>query len=143
MKDLLGTLTLYTEDNNGHPIERKVHQVIDARDFLGTAVYPFLIMAANPHLPAIAIWEWLFEQSKQTPGAERPVSWIRKRRWMVQKPGSRLRPGVKANADGMDPAALEFMANNPGLSLRDLVVELRAAGIRRGREWCRRNRVAV
>ena len=142
-KDSSGTLTLSTEDDHGNPIEREVHQLIDARHFLGTALYPYLIMAANPQLRAIDIWEWLYVQSKHTPGAERPPSWIRKRRWMMQKPGARLRPGVKADADGMTARALEFMANNPELSLRDIVRQLKRSGIRRSREWCRRNRVAV
>jgi hypothetical protein len=50
--------------------------------------------------------------------------------------------GAKRNADGLDEKARKIMEENPRLSSRQMVYLLRENGIRRSREWVRKNRVS-
>jgi hypothetical protein len=114
-----------------------VNQIIDIREFTHCAVYPWLVMAANPHLSAPDIQEFLSRQDVAE--AFRPTRWISKRRWMCGE--TRHQGGTRPDADGRDPLAFELLSDNRDLSLRDMVRLLKENGITRGREWVRVNRV--
>jgi len=114
-----------------------VNQIIDIREFTHCAVYPWLLMAANPHLSAPDLSEVTASQDKCE--IFRPARWINKRRWMCGE--TRHRGGNRPNADGRDPLALRLLAANRDLSLRDMARLLKKHGVQRGREWVRVNRV--
>jgi hypothetical protein len=80
----------------GHTVTEEVNLVADARNVEGLAGYPWIIMAANPHLSNAAIERYLAECGID--GVERSLSWIQRRRWMFRRsPG---RNGAKPNIDG-------------------------------------------
>jgi hypothetical protein len=130
------TENLQFQDGAGRKVNRLVNQTIDIREFTHCAVYPWLVMTANPHLSAPDISEFL---SLQDAGVFRPARWIYKRRWMCGE--TRHTGGARANADGRDPLAFKLLADNRNLSLRDMVRLLKENSISRGREWVRLNRV--
>jgi hypothetical protein len=129
------TEILEFQDGAGRTVTRLVNQIIDIRAFTHYAVFPWLLMAANPHLSAPDISEYLAWQGE---GVFRPVRWVSKRRWMC---GPVHSSGPRRNADGCDTLAFELLAANRDLSLRDMVRLLKENGIQRSREWIRRNRV--
>ncbi len=110
---------------------RKVYLGIDdILTFKDRAVFPWLVMAANPDLPSSKIEDYLASQ-----GCPRPAAWIRKRRWMVCPAGTPV-----ANGDGRDAQALQLMADNPEMSLRNMSALLEEHGIVRKKDWVRRYR---
>lgn len=128
------TLTL-EPDKYGRERVRTINLAIDIRDFKDKAVFPWLLMAANPHLSMRDIQSVLANLGEQH---ERSLGWLSRRRWMIHGKGKR---GVKANADGQDGKARAIMAENPKLSNRQMAQLLRDEyGIRRGPEWVRLNR---
>lgn len=130
------TLTLDEPDRYGRERVRTVSLTIDIRDFKDKAVFPWLVMAANPHLSMRDIQVVLANVSEQH---ERSLGWLSRRRWMIHGKGKR---GGRANADGQDERARAIMAANPKLSNRQMARLLREDyGIRRGPEWVRVNRV--
>lgn len=126
-------------DRRGKKQARVINTTVDIRKYEGTAMYPLLFMAANNHLSYPDMLRWL--QMKGN-GAERPLSWLRRRRWMLgtEGHGTALSPGAKANADGQDARAVILMRANPTQSAAKLVKLLGEHGIKRGREWVRENR---
>jgi hypothetical protein len=128
------TLTL-EPDRYGREQVRTVNLTIDIRDFKDKAVFPWLLMAANPHLSMRDIQAVLANVGEQH---ERPLGWLSRRRWMIHGKGTR---GARANADGQDERARAIMAENPKLSNRQTAWLLRENGISRGPEWVRQNRV--
>ena len=102
----------------------------DILAFKDRAVFPWLVMAANPNLPSSKIAKYLAEH-----GCPRPSAWIRKRRWMVRPVGTPV-----TNNDGRNEQALQLMADNTELSLRDMSALLKEHGIVRGKDWVRRYR---
>jgi hypothetical protein len=131
------TETIEYRDGAGRLVTRLVNQMIDIREFTHCAVYPWLLMAANPHLSAPDISEGT--ASQDTGAVFRPARWINKRRWMCGE--TRHQGGIRPNADGRDPLALRLLADNRELSLRDMVRLLKENSVPRGREWVRVNRV--
>ena len=120
----------------GNEVFREVNETIDLRQFEGTAGYALLVLAANRQLSRFELWVWLKQK-----GVERSDSWIKRRRWLFQKPTEINACGTKRDADGHGKRALDIMRANSTLSLRDLVKLLAKHGIVRSREWVRRNRV--
>lgn len=117
-------------------IIREVNETIpDIREFAETAGYALLVLAANRHLSRFEIRLWL-----KLHGVQRSDSWIARRRWLFQKPTESNAPGIRPDADGQGKRALVIMRANPTLSLRDLAKLLGKNGIKRSREWVRRNR---
>ena len=119
-------------DGHGNEVSREIIETIDLRQFEGRPGYALLVLAANPHLSRVNIWHWL-----QHKGVERSQTWIARRRWLFQEPCA---PGTKPDSDGKRNRAVEIMRANPTLSLRDLTRLLAEYGIKRSREWVRRNR---
>jgi hypothetical protein len=132
------TLILDDPDRYGREQVRTVKLAIDdIRNFKDKAVFPWLLMAANPDMSLRDIQAVL---SNLGPEHERPLGWLSRRRWMIHGKGKR---GAKPNADGQDGRARHVMAANPNRSTRQLVWLLREEyGIRRGAEWVRENRTA-
>lgn len=122
-------------DWRGREQTREVNWVIDARTLKETPGYALLLIAANPHLSLRDL-----DRLLKTLGVERSRNWLQKRRWLFQQPEAVNAPGVKSNADGRDDAALALMRDNPTQSLRDLSRLLARHGIRRGKDWVRKNR---
>jgi hypothetical protein len=64
--------------------------------------------------------------------------WPSTRACAVFKPG---RP--KAKTDGKDEEAIRYIRQNPDLSLRTLVIQLKAMGISRTKDWIWKKRLAL
>jgi hypothetical protein len=131
------TETLEFRDGAGRAASRVVNQIIDIRKFTHYAVYPWLLMAANPHLSAPDLSTITADQDHGE--VFRPARWLNKRRWMCGE--TRHMGGTRPNADGRDSKAFQMLADNRGLSLRDTVRLLKKNGVSRSREWVRLNRV--
>jgi hypothetical protein len=131
------TVTLEFTDGAGRKVSRLVNQILDIREFTHCAVYPWLLMAANPHLSAPDLSTITAGQPHDE--VFRPARWLNKRRWMCGE--TRHIGGPPRNADGRDPKAFKLLSENRDLSLRDMVRLLKKNGIVRGREWVRLNRV--
>ncbi|SPE27149.1 hypothetical protein SBA5_580028 [Candidatus Sulfotelmatomonas gaucii] len=119
---------------SGKEIRCDIHQIIDIRDFKGTAGYALLVCAANGHLSIFNIREFLKLQ-----GVERGESWIRRRRWLFQPPGT-VNSNSNANQDGKDEQARAIMREYHKASLRYVVRVLKEHGIHRGKDWVRTHR---
>lgn len=128
-------LTLDKQDRYGRKQVRTVNLFIDIRDFTDKAIFPYLLMAANPLLSAADIAEVLPEVDEHL---WRSQSWISKRLWMCRDVQA-----TKPNADGLDEKAHRIMAGNPRLSHRKMAYALRQHGISRSPDWVRRHRVAL
>jgi hypothetical protein len=117
---------------------RQVNHVINTEDFKDkeTGGYVWLVIAANPHLSAANIQQWLEQTDERY---WRSVSWIKRHRWLFH--GKRQTGGPSLNFDGLDDRAFQIMRDNPKLSSRKLSYLLRENGIPRGAEWVRTHRV--
>jgi hypothetical protein len=122
----------------GHKITEEVNLIADARSVVGLAGYPWIIIAANPHLSNAAIERYL--QSCGIDGAERTLSWIQRRRWMFRtvEPGNTT--GPTPDLDRNQARAVKIMRQNPNLSARQLSRLLKDQRIIRSREWVRKHR---
>jgi len=127
-------------DWRGKEQVRTIKHLVDIRDFQDTAVYPWLLMAANPHLSTTDIHRFLSVVADDFPAVERPRSWIQKRRWMTQSPDA-VSQFSRPDSDGKDDQARRVIADNSSLSLRSLVALLKQHGISRGKDWVRKARV--
>lgn len=105
-------------------------------DFLGTAGYPLLFIAANPHLSAWNIWQYL--RYVKAGYNERSLTWIKNRRRLFRPPDHTY--NTREEVDGRAAKAVELMGEYPYHSIRDLVVLLKEHGIDRSREWVRLHR---
>jgi hypothetical protein len=122
-------------DLRGREITREVNETLDLCQLEGTPGYALLVLAANRHLSRFELWLWLKRR-----GIGRSDSWIARRRWLFKKPTEVYAPGAKPDLDRQAKRALDIMRSNPRLSLRDLSRRLAEHGIKRGREWVRKNR---
>ena len=64
----------------------------------------------------------------------------------MDKPSDNVRlnsksAGSPANRDGKEDAAIQILQSNPDMSLREIVEELKKAGIKRGKDWIRSKRL--
>lgn len=132
MSDRQPTGVLEFHGPSGKPQSRPVNFVIDIRDYKGRAGYPWLVIAANPHLSVYALWMWLLTEGGKN---ERGESWIKRRRWLFRDPEEVKGAGGIANADGRDGRAVNIMRENLTMSSRNLVRLLKEKGIRRGKDW--------
>lgn len=130
-------------DYRGREQERTFRMTLDVRDFLGTPGYSLLLMAANTDLGVPDIQMFLDSVAEETPGVARSASWLQKRRWLFQQPGTKNPKGVRADADGLQEQAYAIMREHPRLSLHKLRELLTERGITRSREWIRKNRVTA
>jgi hypothetical protein len=132
--------TMTWTDGWGHTVERDVGLSIDVEKFRGTPGYALLVVAANTNLSVGDIERYL---TYIVGGPdERSTSWIQRRRWLFQQPGTdnSAKNGRAANGDGQAARAGKIMRANPNLSVRGLVRLLGECGIERGREWVRQHR---
>jgi hypothetical protein len=115
-------------------VTKKVNIRVDVSGFTDCAVFPYLVMAANPDLSARDIQDVL-----QSVGAHqwRSETWIRTRRWMCKPADARA---LQPSADGLDERARCIMRDNPRLSARKLMKLLATHGIVRPIEWVYRSR---
>ncbi len=131
------TLTYDEPDRRGCKRIRTVNRIIDIADFKDKAGFAWLVMAANPQLSIRDIQEVLANVGEQH---ERPYGWLSRRRWLFHDAAGKT--GPKRDVDGKDEKARQIMGDNPHVSNRQMVFLLRKNGIRRSREWVRKNRVA-
>lgn len=122
-------------DGHGREVVREVRVTVALEAMHGTAMYPWLVIAANPRMSAGDIERFLEMQEEINPGCARSLSWIKRRQWMARPAGL-----YRRNRDGRDAAAIRLMAEHPRASIRTLVELLKEHGIKRGREWVRKNR---
>jgi hypothetical protein len=112
--------------------------VADARNVVGLAGYPWLIIAANPQLSNVSIERYL--RHCEVDGAERSLSWIQRHRWMFRTVETGNTKGPRADPDGNQARAVRIMRDNPNLSARGLSRLLKDNRIIRSREWVRKHR---
>jgi hypothetical protein len=132
--------TMWWEGWRGKKQTREINHTLDIRSLRGTAGYAWAFMAANTHLSAADTERWLSLESREHPGAYRGKSWIKRRRWMFQPPGTVNASGPRRNADAKDHKAAEIMRANPTMSARNLSRLLKENDIDRGKDWVLRNR---
>jgi hypothetical protein len=130
--------TMFWTDWGGNQRTEEVNLVADARSVVGLAGYPWLIIAANPHLSNAAIERHLSYCGID--GVERSLSWIQRRRWMFRtvEPGNTN--GPRSDPDGKQVRAVRIMRENTNLSARQLSRLLKENRIIRSREWVRKHR---
>lgn len=135
----LDTEAMHFTDGHGREVTREVKQTLDVRDYLGLPGYPWLIMAANPHLSLFDLVLYLDDLSEKTPGVQRSRSWIQRRRWLFRLPTERAQAPVY-DPDRQHDRAVRIMAEHPTVSVRNLTKLLQERGITRGREFVRQHR---
>ena len=126
--------TLSWTDWRGKEQTRPINWTLDIRDHLGEPGFALLAIAANTHLSVGDLLDLLEDK-----GVERSRSWVARRRWLFQQPGT-VNPTSPANRDGKDAWAVKIMREHTKLSVRDLAELLEEKGITRSREWVRRHR---
>lgn len=131
---------LHFTDGRGNEVTREIRHTLDIRDFLGTPGYSGLVVAANTHLSAADVALFLELQAQKYPCVARSRSWVQKRRWTYQQPGTSNAKGKEADLDGKQSLALAIMVKHPKVSARNLAKLLQEHGITRSREWVRKHR---
>jgi hypothetical protein len=134
-----GKTTMSWTDWRGNKITEQVNTVADARNVVGLAGYPWIIMAANPQLSNVLIERYL--EQCGIDGVERSRSWIQRRRWMFRRVPQGNAKGPRADIDGNEARALRIMREHPKLSAPQLSYLLEEHGIKRGATWVRTHRV--
>jgi hypothetical protein len=132
--------TMCWTDWRGKKQTREINHVIDIREFRGTPGYSMLVVAANTNLSAFDIQSFLILQARELPLVERTLSWIKRRRWLFQQPGTDNRKSPASDQDGKYARAVRIMAEHPTSSVRGLSRLLKTYGIKRSPEWCRKHR---
>jgi hypothetical protein len=127
---------LWWTDWDGKKKTVDVNLVADARNVVGLAGYPWLIIAANPQLSNVLIERYLANCGIDD--VERSLSWIQRRRWMFRR--SAKKNGAKPNLDGNHARAIRIMRDYPTVSNCKLVHILKKQRIKRSREWIRKHR---
>jgi hypothetical protein len=127
-------ITVPWTDGHGNKTPLEVNMVADARDVVGLAGYPWLIIAANPQLSNFTIW--LYLANCGIDGVERPLGWIQRKRWMFRQSSDIAPKGAKSNRDGNYARAVRIMREHPNVSSR----RFKERGIKRSREWVRKHR---
>lgn len=132
----MGKIVLTWTDGHGRKRQREIDPVIDIRDFRGCPGFAQLVVLVGSRsgLSVADMLRWLDAE-----GIERSESWVRRRRWLSQQPGTSNSLG-RSNIDGHEQRAIELMSLHPALSVRRLAYVLRQHGIRRSPEWVRMNR---
>ena len=126
-------------DGRDREVQREVRQTLDIRKCLGSPGYPLLVIAANPHLSLFDIAMYLYRKSQETPGIERPKTWIHKRRWLF-RPANETSNSPTYDPDRRHADAVRIMAQHPELSLHAMQKLLREHRIVRSKEWIRQHR---
>jgi hypothetical protein len=129
------TLTL-EPDRYGREQVRTVNLTIDIREYKDKAIFPYLLMAANPALSMRDIQEVLLGVDERL---KRPLGWLSRRRWLIHGKGSKGKPGGQINPQ-QATAAQKIMDDNPTASTRRLAFMFRAAGLPFSREYARKYR---
>ena len=119
-----------------YPIE--VNLVADARDIVGLAGFPWIVLAANPHLSNEKIY-W-FLATCGIDGVERSSGWIQRHRWMFRRASQHPHNTVGRPRDRDHIRAVEIMKANPTVSAGQLVWALKERGIKRSKTWVLQNR---
>jgi hypothetical protein len=133
-----GKVTIFWTDLRGHKVTRDVVFSIDVERFRGTPGYALLVVAANTNLSVGDIERYLTDVVGGLDARSR--SWIQRRRWLFQQPGTDNSKGRTPDGDGQAARAVKIMRANPNLSVRGLVLLLREHAIKREREWVRKHR---
>jgi hypothetical protein len=136
LTDMSDKITMSWTHWLGHEVTREVNLVADARNVVGLAGYPWIVIAANPHLSNADIGRYL--ATCGIDGVERSLSWIQRHRWMFRR--SANENGAKSNLDGNYARALQIMWDHPTASNCELVRILKEHRIKRSREWVRKHR---
>lgn len=119
-------------DRFGRTHKKPVCLHVDIRDFTDCAVFPFLLMAANPDLSARDLHDVLAGLDDYQWRSE---TWLETRRWMCVDAGV-----LPPSEDGLDGRAREIMRNQPRISSRRMMKLLRSNGIIRPLDWVYRSR---
>jgi hypothetical protein len=131
-------VTIAWTDLRGHKVKRDVALSIDVERFRGTPGYALLVVAANTNLSVGDLARYLTDVVGGLDARSR--SWIQRRRWLFQQPGTDNSKGRTPDGDGQAARAVKIMRANPNLSVRGLVRLLREHAIKREREWVRKHR---
>jgi hypothetical protein len=119
-----------------YPVE--VNLVADARDVVGLAGFPWIVLAANPHLSNDKIY-W-FLATCGIDGVERSASWIQRHRFMFRRASQHPHNTAGRSRDRDHARAVEIMKDHRTISARQMVHVLKARGIKRSKDWVLRNR---
>jgi hypothetical protein len=127
------TWKLKTKDRHGHLQTKTVNLRVDIAAFEDCAVFPYLLMAANPHLSAPELQDVLASIGDHQ---WRSTTWIKTRRYMCDVDPNPLQP----SDDGQDERARRIMRDHPRLAARKMAALLKSKGINRPVSWVYRSR---
>ena len=127
------TWKLKATDSYGRPVTKTVNIRVDISGFKDCAIFPYLVMAANPHLSTRDLQDVM---SSFGDHQWRSETWIKTRRWMCSVDPTPLHP----SADGLDERARRIMRNHPRMSAPKMAALLKSEGIRRTPHWVYRSR---
>ena len=127
------TWKLESRDSRGRRLTKAVSLRVDLSDFKDCAVFPYLLMAANPGLSTRDLQDVL---SSLGDHQWRSETWLKTRRWMVSDPAP-----LKPSADGLDERARSVMSDHPRMSSRKMAALLKSQGIPRPPQWVYRSRL--
>lgn len=123
-------------DGRGKKQTRTVNLTLDIRSMEGLAGYPWVLIAANPHLSIADIERFLCcKLDDGLDGVLRSRSWIQRRLFLFRRPKS-----DRAHPDGKDERAIAIMQDYPTMSARNLSKLLKQHGINREKTWVWRHR---
>ena len=127
------TWKLKTTDSHGRSVTKTVNVRVDISGFKDCAVFPYLVMAANPDLSTRDLQDVLSSFGEHQWRSE---TWIKTRRWMCSVDPTQLQP----SADGLDEQARRVMRQNPRMSSRKMAALLKSLGIKRTAHFVYRSR---
>jgi len=127
------TWKLKATDSHGRYVTKTVNIRVDISGFKDCAIFPYLVMAANPHLSTRDLQDVV---SSFGDHQWRSETWIKTRRWMCSVDPTPLQP----SADGLDEHARRIMRNHARLSSKKMAALLKSEGILRTPHWVYRSR---
>ena len=135
------TKTMTFTDGYGREVKREIRYTVDVEQFRGTAIYPWLMVAANAHLSSPDVNRVLEIEANADNCCYRSVKWLQARRRMYIKPDAD-NPINRGVQDGKEEATLAILRQYRAstMSAKDISQILSEHGIKRSRGWVRRHR---
>lgn len=137
-----GKALMEYESPSGRTCRVEINLIADARDVIGLAGFPWIVLAANPHLSNDKI-SW-FLATCGIDHVERSSSWIQRHRGMFRRAAQHPHNTGGRPRDRDHLRAVEIMKaitkDYPTISAHKLARALKEYGIKRSKGWVQKNR---